>query len=265
MALSALVVKFSDLRKRSRPDACATAEPQEERKPMTLPPPRPRRRKPLDAGPFAPEIGSFRLHLAAEGKAAKTVRTYTEAVAWFAAAHLIPRTSCTRWEQVSGHDVQRWLVHLLTRYSDAYASNQFRALQQFFRWLAEEEQLPDPMTRLRAPKVTEKLVPVFTSEELSALAKTCQGRSFAQRRDTAIIAVLTATGIRAGSWPGSATTRTTRGAATSTCGGGRSPSAARAAGRGWSGSGTRPPAPWTGTSASAPGMSRRTGRSCGWG
>ena len=122
MALSALIVKFSDLRKRSRPEACATAEPQEERKPMTVPPPRPRRREPLDAGPFAPEIGSFRLHLAAEGKAAKTVRTYTEAVAWFAAAHLIPRTSCTRWEEVSGHDVQRWLVHLLTRYSDAYAS-----------------------------------------------------------------------------------------------------------------------------------------------
>ena len=167
MALSALIVKFSDLRKRSRPDACAPAEPQEERKPMTVPQPRPRRRKPLDAGPFAPEIGSFRLHLAAEGKAAKTVRTYTEAVAWFAAAHLIPRTSHARWEQVSGHDVQRWMVHLLTRYSDAYASNQFRALQQFFRWLAEEEQLPDPMARLRAPKVTEKLVPVFTSEELS--------------------------------------------------------------------------------------------------
>ena len=58
----------------------------------------PRRRwpKPLDAGPFAPEIGSFRLHLAAEGKAPKTIRTYAEAVAWFAAAHLIPRTSCTR-------------------------------------------------------------------------------------------------------------------------------------------------------------------------
>jgi hypothetical protein len=69
MALSALLVKFSDLRKRSRPDACAPAEPQEERKTMTIPPPRPRRRKPLDAGPFAPEIGSFRLHLAAEGKA----------------------------------------------------------------------------------------------------------------------------------------------------------------------------------------------------
>ncbi len=163
-------------------------------KTMTVQQPRPRRRKSLDAGPFAPEIRSFRLHLAAEGKAPKTVRTYTEAVAWFAAAHLIPRTSHARWEQVSGHDVQRWLVHLLTRSSDAYASNQFRALQQFFRWLAEEEQLPDRMTQLRAPKVAEKLVPVFTSEELSALEKTCQGRSFAQRRDAAIIAVLTATG-----------------------------------------------------------------------
>jgi hypothetical protein len=152
MALSALIVKFSDLRKRSRTDACAPAEPQEERKTMILPQPRPRRRKPLDAGPFAPEIGSFRLHLTAEGKAAKTVRTYTEAVAWFAAAHLIPRTSHAGWEQVSGHDVQRWLVHLLTRYSDAYASNQFRALQQFFRWLAEEEQILDPMAPLRGPE-----------------------------------------------------------------------------------------------------------------
>jgi hypothetical protein len=69
MALSALILRFSDLRKRSRADACTTAEPQEERKTMTIPPPRPRRRKPLDAGPFAPELGSFRLHLAAEGKA----------------------------------------------------------------------------------------------------------------------------------------------------------------------------------------------------
>jgi hypothetical protein len=121
---------------------------------MPVQQPSPRRRKPLDAGPFAPEIGSFRLHLAAEGKAPKTVRTYTEAVQWFAAAHLIPRASRTRWDEVDGHDVQRWLVHLLTLYSDAYASNQFRALQQFFRWRAEEEQLPDPMARLRALKVT---------------------------------------------------------------------------------------------------------------
>jgi hypothetical protein len=31
------------------------------------------------------------------------------------------------------------------------------------------------MAQLRAPKVTEKLVPVFTSGELSALERTCPG------------------------------------------------------------------------------------------
>ena len=163
---------------------------------MTVAQPRSRQRKPLEAGMLQPEIGSFRLHLAAEGKAAKTVRIYTEAVQWFAAAHLIPHTSRTRWEEVDRQDVQRWMVWLLGRYSDAYVSNQYRALQQFFKWWAEEEQLPDPMIRLRPPKVTEKLVPVFTSGELSALEKACQGRTFAQRRDTAIIAVFKATGIR---------------------------------------------------------------------
>ena len=196
MALVALPFEFSDLRQRSGVDVCASAEPQEERKTMTVPLLRSRSRKPLDTGPFQPEIGSFRLHLAAEGKAAKTVRIYTEAVRWFAAAHLIPRTSRTRWEQVDRHDIQRWMVHLLGRYSDAYASNQYRALQQFFKWWAEEEQVPDPMARLRPPKVTEKLVPVFSSGELSRLEKTCQGRAFAQRRDAAIIAVFKATGIR---------------------------------------------------------------------
>jgi site-specific recombinase XerD len=98
--------------------------------------------------------------------------------------------------------VQRWLVHLLARYSDAYASNQYRALQQFFRWLAEEEQIPDPMARLRAPRVTEKLVPVFSGGKLSALERTCQGRTFAQRRGAAVIAVLKASGIRAGELAG---------------------------------------------------------------
>ena len=197
MPLRVIVTKFSDLRKRSSAEVCAVAEPREERKPMPIAQPRGRRRKPLGAGPFAPEIGAFRLHLAAEGKAAKTVRTYTEAVAWFAAAHLLERTACTSWQQVTCHDIQRWLVHLLSRYSGAYASNQFRALPQFFRWLADEEELPDPMAGLRAPKVTEKLVPVFTSEDLSALAKVYKGRSFGQRGDAAIIAVLIATGIRA--------------------------------------------------------------------
>jgi site-specific recombinase XerD len=150
----------------------------------------------LDAGPLSADIASFRLHLAAEGKSARTVQGYTGAVRWFAAAHLLGPAGKTSWDQADARDIQQWMVHLLDRYSSAYASIQFRALRQFFKWRAAEGDSPDPMTRLRAPKVTQREVPVFTSGELSQLDKACQGRSFAARRDAAIIAVLTATGIR---------------------------------------------------------------------
>jgi site-specific recombinase XerD len=149
--------------------------------------------KQLDAGILQAEISSFALRLAAEGKAAKTIRTYTEAVRWFAATCL---PGLAGWEQVSSQDVQRWMAWLLERYSSAYASNQYRALQQFFKWLAAEDQLPDPIGGLQPPRVSQKLVPVFTGQELRRLEQVCAGRSFAQRRDTAIIAAFTATGIR---------------------------------------------------------------------
>ena len=127
---------------------------------MTAPRPRSRQQpKQLDAGIFQAEINSFALRLAAEGKAAKTIRTYTEAVQWFAAAGL--RASQADWEQVTSRDIQQWMAWLLDRYSSAYASNQYRALQQFFKWLAAEDQLPDPMAGLRPPRVAAKLVPVF--------------------------------------------------------------------------------------------------------
>jgi site-specific recombinase XerD len=123
------------------------------------------------------------------------VQGYTSAVRWFAADYLLGPAGKTSWDQVDARDIQQWTAQL-DRYSSAYASIQFRALRQFFKWRAAEEQCPDPMTRLRAPKVAVTAVPVFTSAELSELAKACQGRSFAARRDAAIIAVLTATGIR---------------------------------------------------------------------
>ena len=165
---------------------------------MTVQEPRFRQPRQLDAGTFQAEISSFALRLAAEAKAAKTIRTYTEAVQWFAAAHL-RRAS---WEQVDSQDIQHWMTWLLDRYSNAYASNQYRALQQFFTWLAAEDQLPDPMAGLQPPRGSEKLVPVFTGEELARLEQACAGRSFAQRRDTAIIAVFKATGIRLGELAG---------------------------------------------------------------
>ena len=180
-----------------QPATCQkAADPAGESKTTAVPRRRPRPPGQLDGGPLAADIASFRLHLAAEGKSARTIQGYAGAVRWFAAAWLLPQACRTSWDQVDAQDVQRWMVHLLSRYSSAYASIQFRALRQFFKWLAAEENLPDPMDRLRAPKVAVPEVPVFTSVELSDLERACRGGTFAQRRDAAIIAVFTATGIR---------------------------------------------------------------------
>ena len=161
---------------------------------MTAQEPRSRQQpKQLDAGIFQAEISSFALRLAAEGQAAKTIRTTPRRCSGSPPPACPARASR---EQVDSQDIQQWMASLLGRYSNAYASNQYRALQQFFKWLAAEDELPDPMEGLQSPRVTEKLVPVFTGQELTELEHVCAGRSFAQRRDTAIIAVLRATGIR---------------------------------------------------------------------
>jgi hypothetical protein len=120
-------------------------DPGDESKTAAVPARRLRRPKQLDAGVLGADVASFRLYLAAENKAERTIRTYTEAVCWFAAAHLLCGTGKTRWEQVDRQDVQRWVVRLLGCYSEAYACQQYRALQQFFRWLAAEDEVPDPM------------------------------------------------------------------------------------------------------------------------
>ena len=101
---------------RSAADQAAAAGQAEERK--TMPGPRRSSRQPRppglpDAGPLEPDIASFRLHLAAEGKAARTVQGYTSAVRWFAAGYLLGQAGKTSWEQADARDIQQWMVHLL--------------------------------------------------------------------------------------------------------------------------------------------------------
>jgi hypothetical protein len=156
---------------------------------MTAPRTRSRQPRPLDAGSLQPEISSFRLHLAAEGKAAKTITTYTQAAQWFAAGFLLPETGRTRWEEVGRQDVQQWIALLLGRYSAAYASNQYRALQQFFKWLAAEEDIGDPMPRMKprtCPTSRSRSSPATNCPDWSAPAPTAASPSAATPRSSPV-------------------------------------------------------------------------------
>jgi site-specific recombinase XerD len=133
----------------------------------------------LNAGALLPMVNSFELHLRAERKSPKTVTIYVDAAKWFAAEYLIP-AGVTDWADVRARHIQEWKVSLLARLSDSYANNQFRALQQFFKWFATEdpdEPRPYVMANLKPPKVGDKLVPVFTDDELAALLRAWAGGS----------------------------------------------------------------------------------------
>jgi len=143
----------------------------------------------LDAGPFRPMTDSFDLHLRAERKSPKTIRVYVDAVLWFAAAYVIP-AGLSDWSEVKARHVQQWVTTLLADYSDSYANNQFRALQQFFKWYATEdpdEPRPNAMANLRPPKIGDKLVPVISDDELNALLARAQGLTGVRRPQSSAI------------------------------------------------------------------------------
>ena len=87
-------------------------------------------------------------------------------------------------------------MRLLGEYSTAYASNQFRAVRLFLRWLAVEEDRPDPVTGLRAPTVSPGWCRCSPAKNFPRCGGRARAASFAERRDAAIIEVLVATGIR---------------------------------------------------------------------
>jgi integrase len=171
---------------------------------MAAPQTRSRQPRQMDAGLLAAEIGSFRLHLAAEGKAPKTIRLYTEAVTWFAAVRLLGKTG---WRPADARDVQEWMAWLLGRYSDSYSNNQYRALQQFFRWLSVEEGIPDPMAGLRPPKwpaSSSRSSPTLSWAAWNARARAVASPRGAMRPSSRCCEP---PGSGCQSWPESATTR----------------------------------------------------------
>lgn len=155
---------------------------------------------------FEPEIASFRRYLRAENKSDNTIRIYTDAaerLSRFLADHEGHSPSdddeaydVQSWEDVTSRHIQDWIISLLDTRSDGYANNQYRSIQQFFKWWAAEEETPSPMAGMKPPVVPEQPVPVLRKEQLGKLLKACEGRDFISRRDKAMIYLFMDSGIR---------------------------------------------------------------------
>lgn len=129
-----------------------------------------------------------RIYLGAAGKLAAWVREHTEVLSW---------------EDVGRRDIEAYLAAYLATSTPANVNNNFRAIQQLFRWLTDEDEIgSNPMIGLRAPRLPEKVVPVLTGAQLRALLDSCAGRDLVNRRDLAVLRLFAASGLRLGELAG---------------------------------------------------------------
>jgi len=139
---------------------------------------------------------SFRRTLEAKNKSPRTIEAYTDAVrllATYIQAHSKPLLA----GELRRAHIQEFIADQLARWKPATAHNRYRGLHAFFKWaVAEGDVAASPMGGMKPPQLPEQPVEVIRSEHLARLLKTCEGRDFTSRRDTAIILLLLDTGMR---------------------------------------------------------------------
>jgi len=93
--------------------------------------------------------------------------------------------------------IEAHITALMERTSPGNAHQAFRSIKTLFNWLVDEEEIDrSPMRTMKPPTVDEVEVPVIPDDALVKLLKTCAGRDFESRRDTAIVTLFIDTGVR---------------------------------------------------------------------
>jgi integrase/recombinase XerD len=150
---------------------------------------------PEDLPDLAELMSSWQLAMRAANRSPRTLTTYTTGVKSFLS--WCERTGTP--PQLSKRNVQGWVADLLDGGAQpATATTWLGALKRYSAWLADEGEVPsDPLLGVKPPKLDRKVAKALTDDELRQLLKTCNGKTFRDRRDEAIIRLMAETGMRA--------------------------------------------------------------------
>jgi Phage integrase, N-terminal SAM-like domain len=106
-------------------------------------------------------VRSFERSLQAERKSERTIKTYFEALEQLSA---LLRERERGLAEATTADIQDYIIDIIERRRPSTANNRFRALHRFYAWLEDEEEIPNPMRRLKPPPVPEEPVPVLDDQ-----------------------------------------------------------------------------------------------------
>lgn len=130
-------------------------------------------------------ITSWTIHLKAERKSPDTIRAYLIGMrAWLAFCDRegIPPV-------LDRGTVAAFVADLLDNGAEANtARSRQLAVRRFSAFLADEDEIDrDELLGVKPPKVDTKVVPALTDDQCRALIKACAGKTFADRRDEALV------------------------------------------------------------------------------
>jgi integrase/recombinase XerC len=138
-------------------------------------------------------LRSFERHLRAQNRSERTVGNYLENAQ---RVEVFLEGRGKRLEEATQADLEDFLGDILRRRSANTAATRYKVMRVLYRWLEEEEELPNPMARMKPPIIPERPIPIVPDDGLRRLLAACAGKGFEARRDTAIIMLLLDTGAR---------------------------------------------------------------------
>jgi site-specific recombinase XerD len=125
--------------------------------------------------------------LRASNRSQHTLRAYRATVTQLE-AFLVASGMPTDVRKLTREHVESFLVDVVERNAASTAALRFSALKSFFGWLVDEGEITrSPIERTARPNVPDVPVPIITTEQAKALLKACNGTTFEDRRDAAIL------------------------------------------------------------------------------
>lgn len=141
-------------------------------------------------------LDSWLLRLAAERKSPATIKCYRDGVRQF-----LDYCTDTGIQPRLDQDTLAGFVNVVLAAGRAPATARLRqlAVRLFSAWLAEEDEIDrDLLLGVKPPKLDEKVIDELDETQLRALIAACSGKTLADKRDEAIVRLMSETGARAG-------------------------------------------------------------------
>lgn len=139
---------------------------------------------------------SFNRELRAEGRSPATLRLYGQSIRFYC-RWLETQGRTATLDELTRAGIRAWLAELSDTLEVNTVRTRYRGLRRFCQWLVDEDELDaNPMEKLSPPTPKAKPVPVLSDDDLAALLKACNGKTFNDRRDEALVRILLDTGLR---------------------------------------------------------------------